>query len=108
MKSLFDNPRAFAPFYDDRIAVEGKRGSRTLKTGQLPANLIDKSLEEPVSDNSTSTTVYRYRFLIDKDVWPELEDPRIGDVLTLSDGTRLSFKDSGEENGNFYLEARTC
>ena len=61
MKSLFDNPRAFAPFYDDRIAVEGSRSGRTLKTGPLPACVFDQGLDDPISDGGTSSTRRRVR-----------------------------------------------
>ena len=108
MKSRFDNPRAFAPFYDDCVAVEGARGSRTLKTGALSACVFDQGLDDPLSDGATSTNRRLYTVTIREADWSDESAPRIGDVITLADGARISVKSIVRSHGDFVLEARTC
>lgn len=108
MKSLFDNPRAFAPFYADSIAVEGSRSGRTLKTGPLPACVFDQGLDDPISDSGTSSTRRRYTINVPVSEWPETTRPQTGDVITLSDGSRLSVMSVAVVMGDFAMEARSC
>ncbi len=108
MRSMFDNPRAFAPFYDDRIAVEGSRSGRTLKTGSMPACVFDQGLDDPISDGGTSSTRRRYTINVPVCRWPETIRPRGGDIITLSDGSRLSVMSVAVVMGDFAMEARTC
>ena len=108
MKSRFDNPRAFAPFFDDIVAVEGPRGSRPLKTGALNACVLDQGLDYPLADDVTSTNRRLYTVTIREADWPDESAPRIGDVITLADCTRISVKSVARSHGDFVLEARTC
>ena len=108
MKSLFDNPRAFAPFYDDRIAVEGSRSGRTLKTGPLPACVFDQGLDDPLSDGGISASRRRYSINVPVGDWPDTTRPQAGDIVTLSDGSRLSVMSVAVVMGDFAMEARTC
>lgn len=108
MKSLFDNPRAFAPFFDDLVSVEGRRGARTVKTGALPACVFDEGLDDTLQDGSASTTRRRYSISIRVADWPDTEPPREGYSVLLADGTRLSVMSVSRQQGDFQLEARTC
>lgn len=108
MKSLFDNPRAFAPFYDDLVTVEGSRSGRTLKTGPLPACVFDQGLDDPISDGGTSSTRRRYTVNVPVGDWPETTRPQGGDIITLADGSRLSVMSVAVVMGDFAMEARTC
>lgn len=108
MKSLFDNPRAFAPFFDDLVAVEGRRGARTVKTGALPACVFDEGLDETLQDGSTSTTRRRYSVYLRAADWPETEPPREGYYVLLADGTKLSVMSVSRQHGDYQMEARTC
>lgn len=108
MKSLFDNQCAFAPFYDDLVSVEGRRGSRTVQTGALPACVLDEGLDDTLQDGSTSTTRRRYSISIRVADWPDTEPPREGYSVLLADGTRLSVMSVSRPLGDYQLEARTC
>lgn len=108
MKSIFQNPRAFAPFYDDRIAVEGARSGRTLKTGALPACVFDQGLDDPISDGGTSSTRRRYTINVKVSDWPDTTRPQTGDSIIMSDGTRLSVMSVAVVMGDIAMEARSC
>lgn len=108
MSGLFHNPRAFAPFFDDLVAVEGRRGARTVKTGALPACVLDEGLDEPLQDASTSTARRRYSIRLRAADWPETEPPREGYFVLLADGTKLSVMSVARHQGDYLMEARTC
>ena len=108
MAALFENPHAYAPFYDDTVAVEGKRGGRTLTTGALPACVLDQGLDDPISDGATSSTRRLYTVTVREADWPDTTPPRIGDVITLADGAKISVKAVVRSHGDFALEARSC
>ncbi len=108
MSNLFHNPRAFAPFFDDLVSVEGRRGARTVQTGALPACVFDEGLDDTLQDGSTSTTRRRYSISIRVADWPDTEQPREGYSVLLADGTRLSVMSVSRQQGDFQLEARTC
>ena len=107
-KSLFDNPRAFAPFFDDLVSVEGRRGSRTVQTGAIPACVLDEGLDDTLQDGATSTTRRRYSIRIRVVDWPDTEPPKEGDYVLLADGTRLSVMSKSRDLGDYIMEARTC
>ena len=108
MKSLFDNQRAFAPFYDDLVSVEGRRGSRTVQTGALPACVLDEGLDDTLQDGSTSTTRRGYSISIRVGDWPDTEPPREGYSVLLADGTKLSVMSVSRQHGDYQMEARAC
>ena len=107
MKSLFDNQRAFAPFFDDLVSVEGRRGARTVKTGALPGCVCDEGLDESLQDGAT-TTRRRFSICLRALDWPDAEPPREGFNILLSDGTRLSVVSVTRQQGDYQMEARTC
>ena len=109
MASLFENPHAYAPFYDDTVAVEGQRPGRTVRTGALKACVLDQGLDDPLSDGDTASTRRRYTVHVRVADWPDTAPPQNGDVVTLSDGgSRLSVLSVARVHGDFVLEARTC
>ncbi len=108
MKSLFDNPAAFRPVYDDCVAVEGERQDRVLKTGPLAACVFDQGLDDPVAEGDTSSTCRHYTINVPVSEWPETTRPQKGDIITLSDGSRMSVKSVAVVMGDFAMEARSC
>ena len=108
-KPLFDNPAAFAPFYDDVVAVEGTRTDRVLKTGPLAACVFDQGLDDPLADGDVSSVRRRYSISIRVADWPDTAPPQIGDTVLLADGNgRLSVLSVARSLGDIVMEARTC
>lgn len=108
MKSLFDNPRAFAPFYDERIAVEGARSGRTLKSGPMRACVIDQGLDDAVVEGDTASTRQRYSVSVHEDEWTDVLQPQVGDTIILAGGERLSVMSVARSLGDIVMEARSC
>lgn len=108
MKSLFEHAKAFAPFYDDIVAVEGPRGGRTLRTGALPACVFDQGIDDMASDGATAATRRSFTVVVRVSDWPDTSPPGVGDTVTLADGTRLSVVSVGKSHGKFDMEARSC
>lgn len=108
-KSLFDNPAAFAPFYDDTVAVEGTREGRVLKTGPLAACVFDQGLDDPIGEGDTASTRRRYTISIRFADWPDTFMPQNGDIVTLADGNgSLTVLSVARSLGDYVLEARSC
>lgn len=108
MISIFHNPAAFAPFYDDVVAVEGAAG-RPLRTGPLAACVLDQGLDDPVAEGGVASARRRFTVSIRVADWPASRPPQIGDVVILADGdVRLSVLSAARSHGDFVMEARTC
>ena len=108
MKSPWDiDDKAFAPMYEDRISVEGRHGTRHIKSGELAACIFDQGFEDPICDDSTASTRRLYTVNIRIKDWPETEAPRHGDTIILEDGTHLSIKSVARTMGDFQMEVRT-
>lgn len=106
---LFDDASgAFAPFFDDVVSVEGRSGARAVKTGGIPACVFDQGFDDPVSDGSSATERRLYSVVVRVADWPNVEPPRIGFVVTLKDGARLSVKSVARSADEIAMEARTC
>ena len=88
--------------------MEGSRSGRTLKTGPLPACVFDQGLDDPISGGGSSSTRRRYSINVHVCDWPETARPQTGDVVTLSDGSRLAVMSVAVVMGDFAMEARTC
>ena len=108
-KSLFDNPRAFAIFYDTMVAVEGTRQGRVLKTGGLMACVIDLGLDDAVAEGDTASTRQRFSVAVRQADWPDTLQPQVGDNIIFADGNgRLSGLSVARSLGDIVMEARSC
>ena len=114
MPSIFHNPAAFAPFYDNRVAVEGKRGSRRVAF-TLRACVLDDGLEDPLADNSTSTNRRRWSVRVRIEDWPDTNPPQIGDTLQIPEEfdvcgvpVKAAVKSIVRHADDFIMEARSC
>ena len=109
MPSIFQSKRAFAPFYDDIVAVEGQRQGRTVKTGGLAACVLDQGLDDAISEGDSDSIRRRYTIRIRASDWPDVFAPQRGDTLLLADGNeRLSVLSVARSLGDIVMEARTC
>lgn len=108
-KSLFDNPRAFAIFYDTQVSVEGPRQGRVVKTGGLMACVIDLGLDDAVAEGDTSSTRHRYSVAVRQADWSDTLQPQVGDTVVFADGNgRLSVLSVASSLGDIVMEARSC
>ncbi len=87
MPSIFNNPAAFAPFFDSLVAVEGKRTPRSgsaraaVFRSPIKACVIDLGMDDPLMDGSTGTNRRRWSVRVRIQDWPEVDPPQIGDRL---------------------------
>lgn len=110
MASLFDNPAAFAPFFRDRVAVEGTRAGRRV-AGTFRACVLDQGLDDVVAEDSTSTVRRRIAvtFMVGGESWPKDGTvPQKGDRVTLDDGTTYGIDVVRRMMGTYACEAREC
>lgn len=111
-KSLFDNPKAFAPLFDDLVAVEGVRPGGRRIAGTFRACVLEQGLDDPLSDGSSGTDRRRVvvSFRIGGDSWPaDGTRPQAGDRITVADGTVFAVDEVKMPQGwMFDCEAREC
>ena len=93
MHNLFDNPAAFAPFFDDEIFVEGRRkaddGTRKVE-GSFPACVVYNGFSEPLIEGDADSDVRTYSVSIRSGDWVDGTKPQVGDRVRLADGTQLA------------------
>lgn len=108
MSSIFENPVAFKPFFNDEIFVAGVRPYGSFRTGALKACVLDCSLEEPFAEDSVASQIKCYAVLIRVADWPEASPPQIGDRVGLASGSELAVMSFEIVDGEYVMEARTC
>jgi hypothetical protein len=109
MPSIFQSKRAFAPFYDDIVSVEGQRQGRVVKTGGLMACVLDQGLDDAIGEGDADSTRRRYSVSIRTADWPDVFAPQRGDTVVLADGNeRLSVLSVARSLGDIVMEARSC
>ena len=112
MQSLFENPSAFAPLFDDLVAVEGARQDGRRIAGTFRACVLDQGLDDLLSDGSTGTVRRRVvvTFRIGGDSWPaDGTRPQSGDEITVADGAVYRVDRVTRPMGDMYeCEARAC
>ena len=105
---MFENPGAFAPFFDTAVAVEAAReGGRVIRT-TVNACVLDMGLDEPFSDGGTDSRRRAYSVSVQRiDCERSGWRPQIGDVLKFDDGRKLAVKSVSLPVGGAYeMEAR--
>lgn len=121
MKSIFHSPRAFAPFYDELVAVEAKRPPRSrgasaaVMRSPLRACVIDMGLDDPLADGSTGTSRRRWSVRVRLRDWPEVAPPQIGDLLHIPGEyalcgapVRAAVLSIARHEDDYVMEARSC
>lgn len=109
--SPFDNPAAFAPFFRDRVAVEGTRAGGRRVAGTFRACVLDQGLDDVIAEDSTGAVRRRIAvtFMIGGDSWPKDGTvPQKGDRVTLDDGTAYRIYVVRRMMGVYSCEAREC
>ena len=108
MGSMFENTRAFAPFYADPVAVEGVRENGRKVSGTFKACVSDMGLDDLLLDDSTGTARRKIcvSFLLGGDSWPlDGTLPQIGDKIWTEDGAKWSVKSVKRAMGAYDCEA---
>ena len=81
MPSVFDNPKAFAPFYDQIVAVKGDVQSGTFKACVFEGGSDDPLAEASMGVDRRSITVIVPKF--GEGGWNNVRPPAIGDLVTI-------------------------
>ena len=115
MPSVFDNPDAFGPFFDETIVVEGKRpasraagASRPVK-GTFRACVFDNGFADPFAEGDADSNVRTFSVSVRPGDWIEGTPPQPGDRITLErDGFsfHLAVKDVTPTFGSWTVAAR--
>ena len=110
MHNLFDNPAAFAPFFDDEIVVEGRRkdddGTRKVE-GSFSACVVYNGFSEALMEGDADSDVRTYSISIRSGDWVDGSKPQVGDRVRLADGTQLAVSRTDNLLGDIWsLTAR--
>ncbi len=108
MKSLFVNPRAYAPFFDEMVAVSGVRPNGGRVNTSARACVIDNGFDETLGDGDPANTRRSFSITILRREWRYTTSPQVGDTVTLSSSaTALAVKSVETDDEFFHLEARS-
>ena len=121
MPSIFNNPAAFAPFFDSLVAVEGKRTPRSgcaraaVFRSPIKACVIDLGMDDPLMDGSTGTNRRRWSVRVRFADWPEVDPPQVGDKLHIpgefeiaGEPVKAAVQSINRTDDCFIMEARQC
>lgn len=97
-QSPFASPAAFAPFFREAVAVEGRReaipalnGGGTVARsvrGTFRACVMDCGFAEPLADGDATCSARVYAVSVRKGDWVDRTPPRVGDRVRATVGGR--------------------
>lgn len=92
MSDIFDNPAAFAPFYDTHVAVRGVRPDGRTIRGTCPACVLDGGYDDVFDDDGgTGSRIRRIVVHIPKKEWADSRfPPQVGDEITIEHGVTFA------------------
>lgn len=84
MKSLgLDCERAFAPFFDTPIAVEGNRANGKRIAGNFMACVFDNGFADPFAEADADSAIHTFSISIMAGDWLESKPPQVGDKIAI-------------------------
>lgn len=85
MNSLgLDCDKAFAPFFDTPIAVEGNRADGKRVAGNFIACVFDNGFADPFTEADADSTIRTFSISIIAGDWLEGKPPQVGDKIYVS------------------------
>ena len=106
MASMFDNAKAFAPFFDDRVVVEGRRGDRMIREA-CRACVLDSGFVDVDADAVAQSDEHVFSVRILRRDWPDASGPRIGDMVRLDGGRVLRITECVGDAVSFTARAKS-
>jgi len=106
MSRLFSNSRAFTPFFDEKVLVEGRRGDRTVRV-VCRASVIDAGLADLDADALAESLEHAYSVKVMRDDWTEVDPPQRGDAIYLENGQPMRVTSVERDIGWFEITAKT-
>lgn len=105
MRLAFDNPRAFAPFFDDPVVVEAKRAGRTVRT-TVRACVLDQGLDDPLVETSAASDRRVIAVRVQTACLACLGAPAVGDVVAYN-GARFAVERVELSHGAWEMRCRS-
>lgn len=104
MKSVFDNPKALAPFFDDVLVIEGRRaGGRDVRC-TISACVLDQGFSDPLMDGASSSSDARELVVqLPRACWPYIQPPQIGDRVKMKTGQSFEVYKVGLFDATVYM-----
>lgn len=85
MNSLgLDCDKAFAPFFDTPIAVEGQRTGGRRIAGNFNACVFDNGFADPFADADADSVIHTFSISIMAGDWLENRPPQVGDKIVIA------------------------
>lgn len=106
MRSAFDNPKAFAPFFDDLVVVEGRRGADRFREA-CRACVLDSGFVDTDADAVAQSDEHVFSVRILRRDWPDGSGPRIGDTVRLDGGRVLRITECVADSMSFTARAKS-
>lgn len=113
MKSRFDNPRAFAPFFDTYARITGVRavgGTTRTVDGTFAVCYLDDGYADTIADEATASAVREATIYVKRkgaDAWSDETPPKRGDMVHVLNGGTYRVTDVNATDAERYtIKAR--
>lgn len=105
----FGREAPFAPFFRDRVAVEGARAGGRRVAGTVRACVLDMGFDDPLADGAAQAARRVVEVTVRRADWFEPDPPRTGDEVTLESGAVFSVLSVAAADGlaGWTLKARS-
>lgn len=110
MINRFDNPRAFATFFTERITLKAERAGMKIR-GTYAACVFTGTAADPLAAMTSETDVVTATVLISKAGpygWNQPDPPRVGDKIFHNGNIYAVTKRDKFITDHHHLEARLC
>ena len=104
MKSVFENPKAIAPFFDDILVVEGRRAAGRDVRCTVRACVLDHGFSDPLLNGASAASEARELAVqLPRNFWPYTQPPQIGDRVKLASGQSFEVYKVGLFDATVYI-----
>lgn len=106
MHNLFDNPAAFAPFFDDEVTVRGGVSARRHIVATLKCCINDCAFEDALDESDAESRIRKLEVSFPVASWPFPESPQIGDVVEIDSDSAYAAVAVQKRLGDWVLTVR--
>ena len=102
----FNNPAAFAPFFDDEVTVRGGVPARRHIVATLKCCINECAFEDALDESDAESRIRKLEVSFPIASWPFPEPPQIGDVVEIDSDSAYAAVAVQKRLGDWVLTVR--